>query len=191
VTSQALVDALDRSSPQGRAWRASLAARGVAFPSWGTSPVQFADVFPATSDGKAHLVPEELDREAPGGLYAFHEASRERPLALISPSSDKTISSTLGQLRRRQVPLEIHPSDAAGRGIADGDRVRVFNDLGEVRCRARVSEGVRPGVVSLPKGLWSHNTESGTTANALCPDTLADLGGGACFNDARVEVERR
>jgi hypothetical protein len=45
-------------------------------------------------------------------------------------------------------------------------------------------------VVVLPKGLWSHNTESGTTANALAPDTLSDLGGGACFNDARVEVRR-
>jgi hypothetical protein len=42
----------------------------------------------------------------------------------------------------------------------------------------------------LPKGLWSHNTRSGTTANALVPDSLTDLGGGACFNDARVEVER-
>ena len=49
---------------------------------------------------------------------------------------------------------------------------------------------MREGVVFLPKGLWSHNTESGTTANALSPDTLTDLGGGACFNDARVEVER-
>jgi anaerobic selenocysteine-containing dehydrogenase len=49
---------------------------------------------------------------------------------------------------------------------------------------------MRPGVVFLPKGIWGHNTESGTTANALSPDTLTDLGGGACFNDARVEVER-
>ena len=49
---------------------------------------------------------------------------------------------------------------------------------------------MRAGVVFLPKGLWSHHTESGTTANAVSPDTLTDLGGGACFNDARVEVER-
>ena len=46
-------------------------------------------------------------------------------------------------------------------------------------------------VLFLPKGLWSHNTESQTTATALSPDTLTDLGGGACFNDARVEIERR
>ena len=55
--------------------------------------------------------------------------------------------------------------------------MRVFNELGEVRCRARAEPAMRPGVVFLPKGLWAHNTESGTTANALAPDTLTDLGG--------------
>jgi anaerobic selenocysteine-containing dehydrogenase len=47
---------------------------------------------------------------------------------------------------------------------------------------------IRPGTVSLPKGLWRKSTYNGSTANALAPDTLTDLGGGACFNDARVEV---
>ena len=47
---------------------------------------------------------------------------------------------------------------------------------------------MRPGTVSLPKGLWSRHTLNGSTANALAPDTLTDLGAGACFNDARVEV---
>ena len=43
--------------------------------------------------------------------------------------------------------------------------------------------------MSLPKGLWRRHTANGYTANALVPDTLTDLGGGACFNDARVQVE--
>ena len=68
--------------------------------------------------------------------------------------------------------------------------MRVWNDLGEVRVAARLNPDLRPGVAYLPKGLWSHNTLSGTTANALAPDTFADLGEGACFNDARVEVEK-
>jgi hypothetical protein len=42
--------------------------------------------------------------------------------------------------------------------------------------------------VSLPKGLWLRHTANGLTPNALVPDTLTDLGGGACFNDARVQV---
>ena len=53
-----------------------------------------------------------------------------------------------------------------------------------------VSLATRPGVAVLPKGLWSHNTLNGATSNALVPDSLTDLAGGACFNDARVEVER-
>jgi hypothetical protein len=44
--------------------------------------------------------------------------------------------------------------------------------------------------VQLHKGLWSHHTRNGATANALAPDTLTDRGDGACYNDARVEVER-
>ena len=50
--------------------------------------------------------------------------------------------------------------------------------------------GFAPGTVSLPKGLWRRHTANGYTSNALVPDTLTDLGGGACFNDARVQVER-
>ena len=49
---------------------------------------------------------------------------------------------------------------------------------------------MKPGVVSLPKGLWRRNTMNGSTANALVPDDLTDLGDGACFNDARVNVTR-
>ena len=156
-------------------------------------PVQFVDAFPQTADRKVHLVPEALDREAPRGPLRLPARARRPaaiPLALISPATDRTISSTLGELHREPVPLAMHPDDAAARGIADGDRVRVFNALGEVRCRARLDAGLRAGVVLLPKGLWRHNTESGTTANALAPDTLTDLGGGACFNDARVEVAK-
>ena len=43
--------------------------------------------------------------------------------------------------------------------------------------------------MTLPKGLWGRHTLNGSTANALAPDTLSDLGAGACFNDARVQVE--
>jgi len=100
------------------------------------------------------------------------------------------ISSTLGELDRDPAALEIHPEDAGRRGLGSGDPVRVFNGLGEVLTFARVTAEVRPGVVRLPKGLWARHTRNGRGANALCPDTLTDLGGGACFNDARVEVER-
>ncbi|MBI4566707.1 MAG: molybdopterin-dependent oxidoreductase [Planctomycetes bacterium] len=170
--------------------REELRAGGITYPTVGPDPIQFVNSFPLTPDRKIHLFPEDLDRESPQGLYGYREdpASEPYPLALISPASDRTISSTLGQLRREHVKLEIHPVDAASRGIRDGDRVRVFNAQGEVHCFCRINADLRPGVAYLPKGLWSHNTLNGTTANALVPDALTDLGGGACFNDARVQV---
>lgn len=171
---------------------AELDRDGTALPDTGWAPVQFVDAFPRTPDRKVHLVPESLDREAPLGLYGYQEdpATETYPLALISPATNRTISSTLGGLYRDPVPLEIHPDDAARRGIVEGDPVRVWNDLGEVRVPARVTADMKPGVVLLPKGIWDHNTLSGTTANAVSPDTFTDLGGGACFNDARVEVAK-
>ena len=70
------------------------------------------------------------------GLYRFQPdpATERYPLALISPASERTISSTLGELPRPDVKLLMHPDDAAARGLADNDLVRIFNDLGEVHC---------------------------------------------------------
>jgi anaerobic selenocysteine-containing dehydrogenase len=186
---EALVGVLDGLPPE---IGGSLKASGAATPLWNGAPVQFVDVFPRTADGRVHLFEEGLDREAPLGLYAYQPdpATERFPLALISPSSDRTISSTLGELPRPGVKLLVNPEDAAPRGIADGDEVKVWNALGEVRCRVQVGSRVRPGTVSLPKGLWRRHTANGSTATALAPATLTDIGGGACFNDARVEVER-
>jgi anaerobic selenocysteine-containing dehydrogenase len=167
---------------------AILEGRPAAAPGDGT-PVQFVDVHPRTPDGRIHLSPGGLD--APRGLYdyATDPGTTRHPLSLISPASSHTISSTLGELRPGVARLKMHPDDAAPRAIADGDPVRVFNDLGEVHCEANVTPEVRPGTASLPKGLWSRSTLNGATANALVPDTLTDFAGGACFNDARVQVE--
>jgi anaerobic selenocysteine-containing dehydrogenase len=170
---------------------ADLGAGSPPAPPYGTTPVQFVDVFPNTPDRKVDLFPAALESSAPAGLYRYQpDPGTERyPLALISPASDRTISSTLGELPRPDVKLLMHPDDAAARGLADRDLVRIFNELGEVHCELSVTASVRRCTVSLPKGLWRRSTRNGFTATALAPDTLADLGGGACFNDARVQVE--
>jgi anaerobic selenocysteine-containing dehydrogenase len=170
--------------------RSDLMDRGSATPPHGGAPVQFVDVFPLTPDRKVHLCPPALDAEAPGGLYAYRPdpASDQYPLALISPASEKTVSSTMGELRERAAVLQMHPADARARGLSQDDPVRVFNELGEVQVPVGLNPEMRPGTVSLPKGLWRKSTYNGSTSNALAPDTLTDLGGGACFNDARVEV---
>jgi anaerobic selenocysteine-containing dehydrogenase len=61
--------------------------------------------------------------------------------------------------------------------------------LGEVHCEVSVTPEVCEGTVSLPKGLWARSTFNGSTSNALVPDSLSYIGDGACFNDARVNVE--
>jgi anaerobic selenocysteine-containing dehydrogenase len=156
----------------------------------GDAPIQFVDVFPNTPDRKVDLFPAALDASAPMGLHRFQPdpGTGRYPLALISPASDRTITSTLGELPRTDVKLTMHPADAQARGLEDNDLVRIFNELGEVHCTVNVNPSIRPGTVSLPKGLWRRSTRNGATATALAPDTLTDLGGGACFNDARVEV---
>jgi anaerobic selenocysteine-containing dehydrogenase len=159
-------------------------------PAFGLAPVQFVDVFPKTADRKVHLFPADLERSTTGGLYRYQPdpATERYPLALISPASSRTISSTLGELPRPDVRLAMHPDDARSRGLENGDAVRIFNDLGEVHCMLEVTPLVPPGTVSLPKGLWRRSTRNGQTATSLVPDTVTDIGGGACFNDARVEV---
>jgi anaerobic selenocysteine-containing dehydrogenase len=108
----------------------------------------------------------------------------------VSPASDKTTNSTLGELRTRLAHLQIHPDDAESRDLATGDTARIYNDQGEIHCMVVVNTDVKRGVLSLPKGLWRQSTMNESTANALVSDELTDLGDGACFNDARVEVAR-
>jgi anaerobic selenocysteine-containing dehydrogenase len=152
-------------------------------------PIMFRDVMPRTSDQRVHLYPTDV--AATDGLYSYtaDPSTSRHPLSLISPASEHTISSTLAELRPGIARLKIHPDDAHPRLIGEGDAVRIFNDLGDVQCEATISGEVRPGTVSLPKGLWARSTYNGATTNALVPDTLTDIAGGACFNDARVQVE--
>jgi anaerobic selenocysteine-containing dehydrogenase len=159
-------------------------------PPCGPAPIQFVDVFPNTPDRKVDLFPAALEASAPMGLYRFQPdpATERYPLTLISPASERTINSMLGELPRPDVKLLMHPDDAEARGLGENDLVRVFNELGEVHCMLTVAPAIRPGTVSLPKGIWRRSTRNNTTGTALVPDTLTDLGGGACFNDARVQV---
>lgn len=154
----------------------------------GGRPVQFSDVFPKTPDALIHLFPSSLAAARPLYDYAPDPATSAYPLALITPASARTISSTLGELRPGIAHVRMHPDDAHARLIGEADTVRVFNDLGEVQCTAVVTPEIWPGTVSLPKGLWAKSTFNGASATALAPDSPTDIGEGACFNDARVNI---
>ncbi|HTR50431.1 MAG TPA: molybdopterin-dependent oxidoreductase [Kofleriaceae bacterium] len=192
MTDDELVAHTFAASGHGGAMRAQLAERGVAEPPEGTRPVLFVDALPGTPDRKIHLVPAALDRDCTGGLYVYKPdpETSEFPLALISPALATQISSTFGQLRSAPATLELSPADAAARGLANGDRIRVWNRAGEVRCIAKLSPDVRAGVCVLPKGLWRKHSRNGFTANALVPAEFADLAGQAAYNDARVQVAK-
>jgi len=151
----------------------------------GGDPVQFETVTPRTGDGKVDLTPATLGPDP----YVFDPViSAEYPLTLITPATARMVSSTFGEFNYDELVVTVHPEDAAARGIADGEDVRVFNDLGEVVCRAEVRPTVCPGVVSMPKGAWRKSSRNGSTSTALCPDHVNVVGGGACYNDARVEI---
>src|SRR5262249_7821061 len=77
---------------------------------FGTAPVQVVDVLGTTPDLKSHLFSPALDQSTPIGLYRFQPdpATAQFPLALISPASDRTISSTLAELPRPDVKLQMH-----------------------------------------------------------------------------------
>jgi len=184
-----LVESILRDLPDVRA---TLERDGIAFPPCGLRPIQLVDVTPRTPDGLIDLFPERLHLASPRGLYVFaDDPPNERfPLTMISPSTERTISSTFGQLHPDITSAQVHPRDASDRDIREGEVVRLFNDQGEVRTTVHLTDDVRPGLVFLPKGLWSHNTLNGNTANTLAPDSFTDIAHGACFNDTRLEVGR-
>jgi anaerobic selenocysteine-containing dehydrogenase len=139
-----------------------------------------------TRSGRCELFADPEPRYVPA------PASEEHPLVMVSAKSAlHFLNSSYANLprhgRAERVPeVQLDPVDAAARGIADGDRVRVHNELGELVIAARVGDGVRPGVVAVAHGWW--RSLAGGAANDLTSDGLADRGGGGDFFGTRVEV---
>ena len=156
----------------------------------GADAILFANVFPKTPSGKVELASSYLEKKYGARLASYRPYASTYPLALLSPASDQRITSTFGGLGGGGAPpLEMHPDDARARGLRDGMRVRVWNDLGEVHVPLEISGAVPRGVVVTLKGAWMRTSDNGQTISALCPTHHADISEGACFNDTRVEVE--
>jgi anaerobic selenocysteine-containing dehydrogenase len=164
----------------------------------------FAEGAFPTPSGKCELMSEALEAQGLDPLPAFvppresvasnPELARRYPLAFISPPAHHFLNSTFSAqpvfVRRESEPtLTIHPLDAAARGIADGARVRTFNDRGAFLATARVSDAARPGVVVGLSIWWAKMCPGGRNANAVTSQELTDMGGGATFYDVLVEVE--
>lgn len=160
----------------------------------------------ATPDGRARLrhdhlaefgldpVPDYVPNpEGPGGDSSLLERF---PLVLLTTKSQvRFLNTSYAQLpnhggREGEPVLHMHADDAAIRGIGDGDVVRVHNDRGALELTARLSDRVRPGVVSVPFGWWMHQHDDGGVANSLTNDASTDFGDGAAYHDNLVEVTR-
>jgi anaerobic selenocysteine-containing dehydrogenase len=166
--------------------------RALAMTVGGEDAILFANVFPKTASGKVELASPYLQGKYGARLPSWRQVASSYPLTLISPASDQRITSTFGGLHVGEgpPPLEMHPDDARARHLEDGVRVRVWNDLGEVRLPLRVTEIIPRGVVCSLKGAWLGTSDNGQTVSALCPADHADISEGACYNDARVEVAK-
>jgi len=185
-------DALDPDDPRLGGVRPSRLSteRALAMSVAGEDAILFKNVFPKTPSGKVELASAYLERKYHARLPGWRPVESRYALALISPASDQRITSTFGGLHVADgaPPLEMHPDDALARGLREGMRVRVFNELGEIHLPLKISDAVPRGVVSTLKGAWLATSDNGQTVSALCPAHHADISEGACFNDARVEV---
>jgi anaerobic selenocysteine-containing dehydrogenase len=121
------------------------------------------------------------------------ELAKRFPLQLVSPPVPEFLNSTfvnIASLRKAagEPTVEIHPDDAARRGIRHGKLVRVHNDRGSFQARAVVGETVKPGVVVSQGVWWNKYTADGVNCNTTTSTRLTDLGAGATFFDNLVEV---
>ena len=166
--------------------------------------IPFSDSKYPTQSGKIELRSEAAEVSWRVDPLPFYTPPRESPandparfskfpLHLITPKTEERVCSqwaTDAVLREREdARARLHPADAEARGIAAGDRIRIFNDRGEVFFPAHVDERVRKGVVVVPQGRWI--AIDGFSTNVLTHDDVTDMGYGAIFFDCLVQVEPR
>jgi anaerobic selenocysteine-containing dehydrogenase len=178
----------------------TLRARGWMRLNYPTPFVPFAHGFPSSS-GRLEFVSERMAQAGldPVAGYTPPMESTARksapavayPLALLTPANHFFLNSMFANVPRQQrragpPSLVIHPDDAMARGIHGAEEVRVSNDRGAFVAVAEVSDRVRPGVVASTKGRWPEGGAS--TVNATVDERDSDMGGGAVYQDNRVEV---
>jgi anaerobic selenocysteine-containing dehydrogenase len=117
-------------------------------------------------------------------------ASSRFPLQLLSCKTRDRIHSQFGNLDwvravERPHVLDMHPDDAAARGIGDGDQVSAWNDRGRITLVVRLTHGIRPGVVHVLEGRCH---DGDPDVNVLTDEGVTDMNHGATFYACLVEV---
>jgi len=136
----------------------------------------------------SYIPPRESPASAP-------ELAARYPLQLLSPPANSFLNTTFSHLAsflksEREPFIQLHAEDAARRGVEDGEMVRVWNDRGECRLRARISDRVKPGVAVALSIWWNKLSPGRTNVNQTASQALTDIGAGATFYDNLVEVAK-
>ena len=123
------------------------------------------------------------------------ELAKRYPLAMISPPARNFLNSTfvnVSSLRATEGEphLDMHPLDAAARGVEHGDMVRIYNDRGGFTCKARVTDKARAGLVVGLSIRWKKLAGDGKNANEVTSQRLTDMGRAPTFYDTLVQVEK-
>lgn len=152
------------------------------------------------SPGRPAFGPDGIQVRLDTGAPLPPEPPAPGLLQLLTPKAHAFLNSSFANMprhrRAEQRPtLEMHPDDAAARGLKDGQRVVVRNARGAVEATLSVGDHIRPGVVALPGKWWAGAGAGGTgegsgadaVANVLTPGAWT-AGGQPRFNDTFVEV---
>jgi anaerobic selenocysteine-containing dehydrogenase len=139
--------------------------------------------------------PHDSMPEFPDHFDVIENPDSEHPFRLATSPARSFLNSsfqeTPGSIAKEGRPeLKIHPGDAQGLGIADGDLIQIGNTRGQVFVHARFFDGLRRGVV-VSEGLWPNSAfKGGEGINTLTGADAAAPNGGAAFHDNRVWVRR-
>lgn len=147
-----------------------------------------------TRSGKAELWSDALQEAGHDPLPAPGEIRTGKGLQLISGKALHFLNSSYGHIdihRRRagELFIELHADDATLRGVRDGDRARVWNELGEVAAMVKISDRVRRGIAWMPYGGMADAAGAARSVNMLVAEAPTDWGGGSGLYDSFVEVE--
>ncbi len=169
---------------------------------------------PVLAPGLQQIAWEDMKFETPSGKIEIYSSEAEEkwgisplpdytpinyttnekmfPLEFITPNTGSRIHSQFGNLKIiketiGELAVLISPDDARARNITTGQKIKVFNQTGEIISKARISNRIQPGLVLLPNGLWLNEGGGG---NHLIAGNETDIGFGAAFHDNRVEVIR-
>jgi anaerobic selenocysteine-containing dehydrogenase len=158
--------------------------------------VQFADLTFETPSGRIEIASAAAESD---GLPRLPQPWADvRPaggrLRLLSPASPWLMNDSFANDRKiaRRIgaaSVTLHPRDAADRGLAEGDRVRLWNDTGSLELSVSISDIVPAGVAYSPKGRWPKRESQAFNVNVLNDGRKSDIGDSSSVHGIEVTVE--